>query len=101
METRSGSILRTGVMEQTRSTTASSSKRIKSNLKYERSGPSGPRDWHSMSISRIPWVAAWAFSPAMEPLLSAKTTTNCGRDCLACLVIGMLLLPRAVRMITL
>ena len=29
--------------------------------------------------------------PAMEPLLSAKTTTNCGRDCLACLAILMLL----------
>ena len=29
--------------------------------------PFRPRDWHSMSISRIPWVVAWAFSPAIEP----------------------------------
>ena len=49
-----------------------------------------------MSISRIPWVAAWAFSPAMEPLLSAKTTTSCGRDCLACLAILILLLFRLI-----
>ena len=84
--TRSGSIIRTGAMSQRGSITASSPKRIKRNRKYERSGPPGPRDWHSIIISRMPSVAAWAFCWAIEPLLSATTQTNCGRDCLVCLV---------------